>query len=116
MQTVAQYIDFESMAQKVNACVDLAKKKKILIFYSDIESATGVLCASETMRRILNERMIIDHEAGLPLASSLVVAKETRMPGKGYFTQARECGYLIPRSLDAELKFWVKQTKMLEVR
>ena len=62
---------------------------------------------------ILGEISSHEHETGRPLLSAVVVLQETNMPGKGFFTLARELDLLKPG--EEELTFFCREvTKVHE--
>jgi hypothetical protein len=86
-----------------------------LVGYVDIAKALGMFSGGSELAGILGDIMTRCHLAGDPLLSSLVVKTTTGIPGKGYFTCARDLGYRIKDSDDDELAFWREQIKRVGI-
>src|SRR5689334_10258466 len=82
------------------------------ISYWDIAPAGEVDCNNEYFASLvglkLDEVNRIEHAAGRPLLSAVVIAKDTGMPGRGFFACGRELGVYSGKD---DLAFWVSELK-----
>jgi hypothetical protein len=60
--------------------------------------------------RIPDEVNHAEHAAGRPLLSAIVIAKETGMPGEGFFTCARDLKRYAGRD---DLAYWVEELRLV---
>jgi hypothetical protein len=58
--------------------------------------------------RVLDEANHAEHAAGRPLLSAVVIAKDTGMPGEGFFTCARNLRRYAGRD---DLAYWVEELR-----
>jgi hypothetical protein len=81
-------------------------------YYSDIAPLLGIDTGDPyfgvRIGRILDEVNHAEHAAGRPLLSAIVIAKETGMPGEGFFTCARDLRRYTGRD---DLAYWVEELR-----
>ena len=81
--------------------------------YGEVAPSVGLDMALAADRnefaRLLDEINEHEHEHGRPLISSIVVLKDSRVPGKGYFDCARRLGRLDSTDHFGEMDFWVSE-------
>ncbi len=69
-------------------------RRKVIVYYHEIAPLAGLDMSNPAHRNeiadILGEISRYDVMKGRPMLSAVVVLKETGMPGKGFFTLARE--------------------------
>ena len=83
-----------------------------VIYYSDIAPLAGLDMSLPNDRyeigTILDDINRHERESGRPMLSSIVVQKETLMPGQGFFTLARALGLFIGNDRD---KFYIQELR-----
>jgi hypothetical protein len=81
-------------------------------YYSELAPLLGIDTSDPhfgvRIGRILDEVNYAEHAAGRPLLSAVVIAKETGMPGEGFFTCARDLGRYTGRD---DLAYWVEELR-----
>jgi hypothetical protein len=85
-------------------------RERETVYYSEIAPVLGIDTGDPyfgvRIGRILDEVNHAEHAAGRPLLSAVVIAKETGMPGEGFFTCARD---LRRYSVRDDLAYWVEE-------
>ena len=85
-----------------------AAKKKTTVNYSDLAPILGITSPGNYMGsevgKIVEEISIIEVLNKRPMLNAVVVAKESGLPGKGFFELATRLGKLAPQ--DSEKEFW----------
>ncbi len=85
------------------------------IYYGEIAPLVGVDLNTGRGRReigrVLAEVCESEARQGHPLLGSVVVRKDTNVPGKGYFDGARRLGRLSGDTREEELLFWRRELK-----
>ena len=80
--------------------------------YSVIAPVAGINLDTDAGRavlaRLLGEISTAEHAAGRPLLSAVVVLKGSDVPGRGFFTLARDLGRFAGGD---DMKFWVEEVK-----
>jgi alkylated DNA nucleotide flippase Atl1 len=93
---------------------EVARAKK-MVYYGDIAPLVGVDLNTGRGRReigrVLAEVCESEARQGHPLLGSVVVRKDTNVPGKGYFNGARRLGKLSGETREEELLFWRQELK-----
>lgn len=88
-------------------------RAKGTIYYGEIASLVGVDLNTGRGRReigrVLAEVCESEARQGHPLLGSVVVRKDTNVPGKGYFDGARRLGRLSGETREEELLFWRRE-------
>ena len=88
-----------------------AARNKQPIFYGEIAEIMGLPPSGDHMARetgkILGEVSEYEHSHNRPLLSAVVVKSDKKIPGKGFFTLARELGKL-EEGMD-ERSFWERE-------
>ena len=91
--------------------IKAARDKQPITYGEEIAKIMGLPPSGDHMARetgeILGEISEYEHLHGRPLLSAVVVGKDTRIPGKGFFTLARELGKL-QEGMD-ERSFWERE-------
>ena len=81
-------------------------------FYSEIAPLlaiyTGDPYFGARVGRVLDDVNRAEHAAGRPLLSAVVIAKDTGMPGEGFFTCARNLKRYAGRD---DLAYWVEELR-----
>ena len=83
--------------------------------YSDIAPLAGVNLNTGRGRReigsLLAEVCLSEAQQGRPLLGSVVVRKDSQMPGKGYFRGAQNLGKFHGGSDEDRRAFWLQELK-----
>lgn len=81
-------------------------------YYSDIAPMAGLDMNYPNDRYeigvILDDINRYERELGRPMLSAVVVHKDTLMPGQGFFTLARELGFLVGNDKD---RFYIQELR-----
>jgi len=75
--------------------------------YSEVAPLVGYHHRDRNFFELLGRSIREDSKNGKPLRASLVINKQTGIPGNSYFTLCRNLGYSIP--LGKEKDFWLAQ-------
>lgn len=71
-------------------------RRREIVHYGEIADSLGLDmsldCDRAQIGRILGDLSEFEHREGRPLISAVVVASDTGMPGKGFFSLARSLG------------------------
>ena len=80
-------------------------------FYEDLAELIDLLPRSRRLYQILDSINLHEHREGRPLLSALVVRRGLRIPGAGFFVQAKKLGRYDDSSGDATIHatFWVDE-------
>ena len=80
-------------------------------FYGDLSELVNLPPRSPRLNRILDSINLHENAQGRPLLSALVVRRGFRIPGDGFFSQARMLGKYDDSSKDAtsHATFWVDE-------
>ena len=82
------------------------------VYYSEIAPLLGIDTGDPyfgaRIGRILDEVNHAEHAAGRPLLSAVVIAKETGIPGEGFFTCTRNLRRYTGRD---DLAYWVEELR-----
>jgi hypothetical protein len=80
------------------------------VYYSEVAPLLGIDTGDPyfgaRVGRVLDEMNYAEHAAGRPLLSAVVIAKDTGMPGEGFFTCARN---LRRYAEGDDLAYWVEE-------
>lgn len=83
-----------------------------MVYYSEIAPLLGIDTGDPyfgaRVGRVLDEVNHAEHAAGRPLLSAVVIAKDTGMPGEGFFTCARDLRRYAGRD---DLAYWVEELR-----
>lgn len=82
--------------------------------YVPLARTLGVFSGGTALAEALGEVQKLDHLAGRPLRSSLVVGKNTGIPGPGYFVMAHQF-HKFGNTAVEEFAFWLQQMDSLGV-
>ena len=77
---------------QIRSILEFCRARKRLTSYLPIAKALGMFSGGSELSSLLGEIQEEDIQAGLPLLSSLVVAKQTGYPGQGYYENAARLG------------------------
>jgi len=77
--------------------------------YSVVAPIVGYHYRDRNFFKLLGQTLHDDFLAGKPLRATLVINKQTGMPGSSYFDVCRDLGYVIP--VGQENVFWLDQLK-----
>jgi len=92
-----------------------AAKEGRLICYGEIASLVQIDIAGAQGRgelsQLLKEVCASETRSGRPMLGSLVVRKDTGMPGTGFFRGARRLGLLAGESQEDERSFWTAEVE-----
>ena len=104
---------------QVKAIIKFCIHQQNFVTYYQMARPLGMFSGGTELASILGDLMAEDHQAGDPLISSAVVRSRLKPgiagPGRGYFTMARDLGYLVGTSPKDEFKFWAAQTARLQI-
>ena len=93
-----------------NILIDIAKKGEDTIFYSELVRKVLIInieANSYALAAMLGKISTAENVAGRGMLSAVVVRKENKRPGKGFFELARILG----RDVSDEETFWVNEIK-----
>jgi hypothetical protein len=107
-------LKFALKATEVRGILRLCQSQGHTIDYLTLAKALGMFSGGSELSRILGTIQEEDDKEGKGLLSSLVVGKNSGIPGKGYFENAREVlGRDIPDDEESERAFWVSEIEKL---
>lgn len=78
---------------------------KLCTTYGDVGRSLNVIPSGGQLAQALALITADDHRNGWPLSAAVVINNHERMPGAGFFSQARELGY----EFENESEFWQLQ-------
>lgn len=85
------------------------------IYYGELAQLVGLKMNDENDRtklfETLNKITLHEHKEGRPLLTAIVIARESKMPGYGFFVAARKLG--LQRSTNTEF-FYAEVKKVFE--
>jgi hypothetical protein len=95
--------------------VEVARRADIIL-YSELAPTAGLSTTNphfaSLMAEVLDEINLFELKAGRPLLSAVVVAKETGMPGAGFFNLPRKLGL----QSQGDLEFWALELKRVHAQ
>ncbi len=92
---------------------DLARHRRTS-FYEDLAELIDLPPRDRRFYKILDDINLLERGEGRPLLSALVVRRGYRIPGNGFFTQARNLGaYSDDGDATTSAAFWVAEVQRI---
>jgi len=98
------------------AMLDTLALAKHIACYSDVAPIVGFPARSSKFWALLGQSMRIDQSCGRPIRCSLVVNKQTGIPGNSYFDMAASLGYVFENTQEGRIAFWRSQLEKFGIR
>jgi very-short-patch-repair endonuclease len=105
----------EVRTAEVRGIVKVCIARKTLVDYLSIASALGMFSGGSELAQCLGRIMDEDVREKRPLSCAAVVSKNTGLPGKGFFAQARSLKLFSGESAAEERAFWEQQARALGI-